>query len=177
MVVDEGIRVKAAHGGSEVREPFSARSWDMSCCDESVVTCGTSVVRGPADERLFWVIPQTRSRAAAAASTKSTAHAAAWRTRDVVRARVTGEALYLGAAWKIVAVMQMTIRKLPRDRFQAVPEIAERGPGLAPTLCACKLITTYRPPGLALKRKRGPRANPDAKTLRAWDDGVDGLRP
>ena len=88
-----------------MREPFSARSWDMSCCDESVVTCGASAFRGPADEWLLWVIPQTRSKAAAAASTKSTAHAAAWRTRGVVRARVAGEGLYLGVAWKIVAVM------------------------------------------------------------------------
>jgi hypothetical protein len=97
--------VDAAHGVSDVREPFSARSWDMSCCDESVVTCGASAVRGPADEWLLWVIPQTRSKAAAAASTKSTAPAAAWRIWGVARARVTGEALYRGTAWKIVAVM------------------------------------------------------------------------
>jgi len=97
--------VQAADRVSEVREPFSARSWDMSCCDESVVTCGASALRGPADEWPLWVIPQTRSKAAAAASTKSTAHAAAWRTRGVVGARVVGEGLYVSFDWKIVAVM------------------------------------------------------------------------
>jgi len=104
-VVDDGARVEAAQRVSEAREPFAARRWDMSCCDESVVICGASAVRGPAGVWLLWVIPQTRSKAAAAANTNSTACAATWRKRGPVRARVIGEALYLGAAWKIVAVM------------------------------------------------------------------------
>jgi hypothetical protein len=62
-------------------------------------------LRGPADDWPLWVIPQTRSKAATAASMNSTAYAAAWRTRGVVGATVAGEGLYLGVDWEIVAVM------------------------------------------------------------------------